>query len=192
MNTQGYAELNPSLNYTRAMPYSTLDGNLYNNTDKFQVGSNDNYTKTATKYYKGGVSTMVLKHDINDTPVSIMYFSPKNIKRIQKKIRTRVTELSKGTFSLDVDQDEQDLVIVMRAIYLEYGKNLDTHIVSQVKELNTITVNAIMPDLMTNIKQSYAYQKDITQPLQPIMRPTNMSHAGRKTLPSVTTLWTQF
>ena len=46
-----------------------------------------------------------------------------------------------------------------------------------------------MPDLMTNIQQAYQYNKFINEPLKPIMRPMNVSHAGRKTLPSISSVW---
>jgi hypothetical protein len=46
-----------------------------------------------------------------------------------------------------------------------------------------------MPDIMTNVKQAYGYLQDISQPLKPIVRPLNVSNAGRKTLPSMTTVW---
>lgn len=176
-----YAEINPTLNYNRAVPNQQTDvgNNMY---DKCQQHTSNNY-------YNGGNSSLALRYVLDNTKVSMMYFSPENVKRIQKKIKQNVVQQSEGKFKMDIDQDEQDLILVMRAVFLEYGKNLDDHIVSQVKALNEITIKCIMPDLMTNIKQYYSYQKEIHEPLKPIVRPMNVSHAGRKTLPSVTSVW---
>jgi hypothetical protein len=56
---------------------------------------------------------------MNNTKVSKMYFSNENIKRIQKQIKNSVYEISKGRFKMAVDQDEGDLIISMRFIFLE-------------------------------------------------------------------------
>lgn len=158
-----YAEVNPTYN----------SGNNNSKCD---------YTNTISKYALHSVN-------MQNTPVSILFFSDENINRLQKKIRTSVYNLSNGKFKLDVEQDQQDLILVMRAVYLDYGKNLDSHVVAQVKLLNQKLLETIMPDIMTNVKQAYGYLQDISQPLKPIVRPLNVSNAGRKTLPSMTTVW---
>jgi hypothetical protein len=158
-----YAEVNPRYN----------SGNNNSNCD---------YTNTISSYALHSVN-------MQNTPVSILFFSAENINRIQRKIRSSIYNLSNGKFKLDVEQDQQDLILVMRAVYLDYGKNLDSHVVAQVKLLNQKLLETIMPDIMTNVKQAYGYLQDISQPLKPIVRPLNVSNAGRKTLPSMTTVW---
>ncbi len=109
--------------------------------------------------------------------------------RIQKKIKEEVYKRTNGQYTLDEDQDESDLMIVMRAIYLDKCKNLNEQPIRQVKLLNQQTVDYIVPDMITNIKQYFGYVKDINKPLTPMMRPMNVNNAGRKLLPSITTLW---
>jgi hypothetical protein len=121
--------------------------------------------------------------------ITTVFFSNENIKRIQKKIREAVFIKTKGQYILEEDQDESDLLIAMRAVYLEKCKNLPNETVRQVKLLNNQTVDYILPDMITNIKQYFGYIKDINQPLTPMLRPMNVNNSGRKLLPSLTSVW---
>lgn len=141
-------------------------------------------------YYCGGASTAMLKGmQIENTGVSLVFFSDDNIKRLQKKIKSRILRETNGKFKLDVNQDVQDLVIVMRAVFLDKAKNIDTHIVRQVKILNQQTLDYIIPDMITNLKQQYGYLKDITEPRKIMPLPLNVNKTQRGNLPSFTTLW---
>lgn len=109
------------------------------------------------------------------------FFSNDNIKRIQKKIKREFYLRTKREFKLDVDQDEHKLLIAMQSVYAEKGRYLPTHMVRQVKQLNSDLVDYILPDMITEAKQYYGYMRDINQPLKPIARPMNVSSAGTKT-----------
>ena len=120
--------------------------------------------------------------------MSKLFFSDENFKRIQKMIKKEVFVKTKGEFKLDVDQDQKDLFLTMRAIYLENARFLPGQIVRQVKKLNQKVVDESIPGILTNIRQWYGYQKEINQPLKPIPRPMNVNNRGRLTLPSTTTI----
>lgn len=132
---------------------------------------------------------VVLKGVMECSKLSDLFFSDKNIKRIQKKLKVEVYNRTKGKYILEADQDKTRLSLIMRNIYLEYALNQPKHLVRQVKRLNKLTVDAVVPGIITNIKQYYGYLKDINQPLKPISRPVNMNSAGRNSLPSFTTTW---
>lgn len=117
------------------------------------------------------------------------FFSDKNIKRMQKKIKNEIMIRTDYKFKLDVDQDKQDLLLAMTAVYKLYARHLPGQIVRQVKQLNSYVVDYVVPDMITNIKQYYGYIKDINEPLKPITRPLNVNNAGRNSLPSITTTW---
>lgn len=201
-----YAEINPSINYNKSLPNSTVFTNKdsgiagYGSTpnmgqyeetpqfSKFQELYGQN--RTFSDNYCGGGSTLALGGlQIENNPVSLLYFSDENMNRIQKQIKTEVLRLSNGAFKLDANQDEQDLLLAMRYIYIEHSKNLPSHIVRQVKILNRHLLNYIIPDIMTNIKQHYEYLKEISRPIRPLDQPLNVNNKGRRTLPSVTSLW---
>jgi len=108
---------------------------------------------------------------------------------LQNKIKKSVFIESKGKYKLDADQNESDLLIVMRAVYIQDSFNSPYRIVHQVKELNQKVINRILPDMITNIKQNEEYISAIERPIDPIPLPVNVSRAGRLSLPSVTTIW---
>lgn len=199
-----YAEINPNINYNKSLPSSTVtiqsSSPGYGNSSglghfeetpqfsKFQELHGQN--RTFSDNYCGGASTLAIgSMQMENTPVSLLYFSDENMKRLQQQTKREVYRLSNGTFRLDVDQDEQDLLLAMRYIFFEHAQNLPTHIVRQVKILNRQLLNYIVPDVVTNVKQHYDYLQDISRPIQPLEQPLNVSNAGRRTLPSVTTLW---
>ncbi len=121
--------------------------------------------------------------------VSKVYFSQENMNRIQKAIKKTIFERTRGQFRLDEDQDESDLLVTMRAVFLEHSRFLSFKVIHQVKELNRRTVEYIVPDMITEIKQAYGYIKDINEPIKPIPRPMNVNNAGRRTLPALTSAW---
>ncbi|ATZ80627.1 hypothetical protein BMW23_058 [Bodo saltans virus] len=184
-----YAELNPKINYNRALPANTTNMCQYSETPAFT-----NYNKKCenkfSDYYDGGASSFALGGmQIENTPVSLLFFSDENVKRIQKLLKRGIADMSKGKFILEEDQDENDLFIVMRAVFLDSGLNLPTHIVSQVKELNKKTVEYILPDMYTNVKQAYGYLQEINNPRKIMSLPLNVNKTQRGDLPSVTSLW---
>jgi hypothetical protein len=188
-----YAPINQQLSYTSAAPYSSSlqQKDVYRsqqNNINFSIEAREEHTPHNTT----NLANTVLRGIVEDNEISRLYFSQENINRIQKKIKVAVYERSQGKFKLEEDQDESDLVVVMRAVYLDNCKNLTNQTVRQVKLLNDSTVNYLLPDLLTNIKQYYGYIKDISQPLTPMMRPMGTTNAGRRTLPSYTTLWKSY
>lgn len=130
-----------------------------------------------------------VKYVFEEDDLSKLFFSQENMKRLQKKIKDTIYEQTKHEYRLLEDQDESDLLVAMRAIYMEHGKYRSDRIVHQVKMLNQLLIHAIVPEMITNIKQEYAYLKEINEPIKPIPRPMNVSNAGRRSLPSMTTTW---
>lgn len=177
-----YADVNPKLNYSK---------NVTNWPNDAGSGSYPLTTKSnKTAKYCGGKSSQALRGiGMENTPVSVRYFSNENTSKIQHYIKQDIFKRSNGEYILHEDQDELDLLLVMRSIFIDYGKNLPCNIKEQVKELNRITIREIVPGMMTNIQQQIGYIKDISQPIQPISLPVNVNNAGRRSLPSVTNIW---
>lgn len=146
------------------------------------------FTQEHRKNYNN-MSATALKSIQSESELSKLYFSDKNFKRVQNMIKQEVFNKTKGEFRLDVDQDQKDLFIVMRAVYIEHSRNLPGQIVRQVKRLNAKVIEEIAPSMITEIRQYYGYLKDINKPIEPIMRPLNVSNAGRLVLPSTSRIW---
>ena len=181
-----YAELNTTPDFNIFKSYPQKYDNEEYSTNIYQ----DGFTKNDESYYCGGNSSLAIRgQQMNNSPVSELYFSGENMRRIQSQLKREVAYLSKGKYKLVVDQDEADLLIMMRQVFFDHVQNLPYNIVRQVKRLNKHTVDYLIPDIMTNIKQNVAYLKEIANPINPIALPMNVSNAGRRSLPSVITTW---
>ena len=110
------------------------------------------------------------------------------MKRIQNQLRYRVWTASGGKYQIG-DQSTTELMVLMRAIYLQNGKFLDYQISEQVKELNRLVVDFALPKITTEIEQYVSYLKNMEYLPQPIPLPINVSSAGTKTVRSVASLF---
>jgi len=188
-------------NYSPLNPVPIYKKNLASNFEKVQPIKNktiDYKNNNIEGYYEKYQQSPTVNYDrarqatqgfFEKNHITVVFFSDENMRRIQKKIREEVYRRTNGQYQLDEDQDEADLTIVMRSIYLDKCKNLPGETVRQVKLLNQQTVDYIIPDLISNIKQYFGYIKDINKPLQVIQRPLATNRAGRALLPSITSLW---
>ena len=115
------------------------------------------------------------------TPFSKLYFSRNNIDEIQKVIRYTVWIESDKQYSIG-DQDETELVVIMRGVYLEYSRvpSEISQYTSEILRLNTMVLNTIIPKLLSNITQYIDYLRDSQGPLRISERPENVSQAGLK------------
>ena len=188
-------------NYSYLNPVPMYKKNLASNFESVQLIKNktiDYKNNNIEGYYEKYQQSPTVNYDrarqatqgfFEKNHITVVFFSDENMRRIQKKIREEVYKRTNGQYQLDEDQDEADLTIVMRSIYLDKCKNLPGETVRQVKLLNQQTIDYIIPDLISNIKQYFGYIKDINKPLTPMLRPLNVSSSGRKLLPSVVTLY---
>lgn len=137
----------------------------------------------------GDMADVALKGIQSNSDLSKLYFSDDNMKRLQRNIKREVFKRTNGQFRLDIDQDENDLFIVMRAVYMEHGRFLPNQIIRQIKRLNEKVIDEVVPGILVNVKQYHGYLKEINKPLDPIPLPVNSNRAGRKTLPGISTIF---
>lgn len=116
------------------------------------------------------------------SPFSKIYFSKENMEWLQKNIRYEVYKLSDKRYVID-PQDETNLLIVMKAIYLQNSKNPGNpnYYKEELLRLNKLVLNQAVPDIITQLQQYGAYIRDISKNPTPIALPRNTSIAGRKT-----------
>lgn len=189
-----YSYLNPKTCYVESVPGSQLllKKDVYTGSSLKNIYANPsvNLSITSRQEYNtlpgGETGDKILGNLLGSNEITKVFFSKENIKRLQKKIKVAIYDQSKGKFKMEVDQDESDLMVVMRAIYFAHCKNLPEHTVRQVKMLNDKVVEHIIPDMITNIKQYYGYINDISKPITPPLRPMATTAAGRRILPSFT------
>lgn len=125
----------------------------------------------------------MLRGNLIPNPVSIMFFSPQNVARIQSTIKQQVFTRSGPKQYIIDDQDLDELKIIMRALYLQYSKNNDYNVDGQVNDLNTMVVDWAVPRILSAIDAHLYYLNDISHMPVPLAQPMNMSGAGTRSLP---------
>ena len=187
------------MNYSFINNYTTKDfipqnpNNLYNEYDINTQYKKNNYYWSSHQQNKDNWTTensiqkTLLKGLQEPTPIGELYFSYENINRIQKMIRYEIFRRTNGKYKLETDQNETDLLVVMRDVYLSCCNNMPYRVIHQVKELNQKTIEKIIPDMISMIKQDNEYIKKLDTPIEPIPLPICMNSKGRLSLPSVTT-----
>ena len=130
----------------------------------------------------------ILKTIQERSPVSDKYFSHINVNHIKCLISKLIKE--KYNYNIDAQaQSDNEILIVMRSIYLQHAQNLPGYVDQQVADLNKKTLLEIVPRVHTNIQMELTYQRDQgAQPL-PMERPINISSAGTRSNRSVTDLF---
>jgi hypothetical protein len=108
------------------------------------------------------------------------YFSSANFQIVQNAIRKTVYDKT-GEVIDPVSSD--DLFMVMRAIYLQYGRNLPTHIREQIQELNDRVVTWCVPKIVAEVSMYKTYKKDISTLPTPMEHPVLLNSAGTRSLP---------
>jgi hypothetical protein len=121
-----------------------------------------------------------IRGNVVATPMNRAYFSPANVQIIQNKIRREVYDRSSGEF-LIAPQSVDELMIVMRAMYLQYSKNLPDHIPEQIAELNQMVADWCVPKIIAEASMHKTYLHDIQNLPVPLAHPVLMTKAGTKT-----------
>jgi hypothetical protein len=120
-----------------------------------------------------------LEHSIGTNPLNDLYFSKKNIEALQQGIRYSVY---KRTGQVIDTQNERELLVIMRSLYLQYSRNLPTNIVMQVKDLNKRVLDEVLPQIIMEMNQYKTYLRDASGLPIPLDRGENTSTAGTKFL----------
>lgn len=142
-----------------------------------------NYDTPYNNTYRDIIKTMVER-----SPVSDMFFSHRNMKHLKVLICRSIYQQSGGKYRPAPEaQSDNELLLVMRSIYLNNARHLPDKITEQVAELNYQVMIDMVPRAISNAQLHLAYIRDSTQ--QPLVmdRPLYLSSAGTRTNRSVTT-----
>ena len=139
--------------------------------------NNENYYQVENKNYRDiGIKGNFSKNCVND-----LFFSQTNINALQTGMRNLVANKTQGKHIIK-NQNESELMIIMIGIYLEYGMNLQTNVVEQIKDLNTKVLNYSVPRILIDLEQYEQYIIDSSKMHVPMERSSNVSNKGNKTL----------
>lgn len=122
-----------------------------------------------------------IKNIHTENPVSALFFSQHNINILQDGIRYMVYKKTNNNTVIG-NQSENELLVIMRSIYLQYCNNRNYEIVSQVKELNTKVLDYAVPVILVELNQYINYEKDASRLPVPLEHSLNVSSKGTKVL----------
>jgi len=135
--------------------------------DRIPINTNTNYQN-------------VLVGNFERSKLSDSYFSKNNIELIQNSIRKGVYDKSNQRILID-KQSEDQVVLVMRSMYLQYSKNLDINIPKQIEELNSHVLNYCIPSVYNEAVSYLKYKEDASSMHKPMQHPI-YSNKTNKTL----------
>jgi len=126
----------------------------------------------------------MLRGNWEKSAVSKLYFSGENVERLQNQMRKEVFDRSTPKGYVIDKQSIDDLKIIMRAIYLQYARNLPTDIAAQVEDLNRKVCDWSVPHILSAVDHYNFYLNDISHLPIPLPHMQHLSRAGTKTLPA--------
>ena len=118
---------------------------------------------------------------IDKTPLSNLFFSKINYDALQDGIRYMVYKQSRGEYTIS-SQSKDDLLTVMRSVFLQNSRNLDIDLVQQVKELNGLVLEYCVPRIINEIRMYQTYKEDIQKLPAPMPRSTSENVKGTKSM----------
>lgn len=109
-----------------------------------------------------------------NTMLSQVFFSQKNIQILQNGIRAGVYKRSNGQYVIG-PQDCDSLKIVMRSVFLQYSANKPFGIQEQVAELNKIVLQYCIQQVYSEAQGYMKYIDDASTLVVPISHPVQAS-----------------
>ena len=111
----------------------------------------------------------IVKPILEKNPVSQTFFSKQNLDHLQYLLIKLVKEKSNGKFCIG-RQSDNELFIIMRSLYLQYGKNLPYDIPGQIAELNKQVLLDAVPRVLVKAEQHLGYMRDQGSTVRPMPR----------------------
>jgi len=105
-----------------------------------------------------------------NTNLSTQFFSSSNIAYLQSMLIQGVFEKSNNQLRI-TNQDEDQLKVVMRSIFLQYSKNNNSSIQSQVHELNKFVLDYCIQQVYSEAISYKKYLYDVSTMYKPINPP---------------------
>ena len=143
------------------------------NGSPFQLYENNNVVNNKSTNMNGNFT----KNNLTD-----LYYSQSNINLLQDSIIKGIYNDPEMYGQRISKQAEDELLIVMRSIYLQHCKNHPNNIQQQIYDLNKLVLDYCIPNIIIAIKQHKGYINDITKKKQVMDKPQSVSIKGDKIL----------
>lgn len=149
---------------------------LLNNANYNSYNMFENEKKDPDAFNKEAIRNIHLNN-----PLSSLFFSELNVNALQEAIRYQVYIKSDKKHIID-KQSETELYIIMRGIYLQYGRHKVQSTIEEVRYLNQHVIDYCLPKILNEIHLYTFYKKDIQQLPVPMDRGEMASSKGTKVL----------
>ena len=124
-------------------------------------------------------SKNITNNIIENTPLSNYFFGITNINHIKVLLSKIIKQ--KTNYSITPSaQSTEEILTVMRSIYLTNSKNDTKQIKDQIIDLNYAVILDLYPRTVSNIKHYLLYIRDHGSRPLPMEHPKHMSNAGMK------------
>ena len=130
---------------------SFLENKVFNPEELPIVYFSDNTDKQLQK--KQFVKNITGKYN---TILSDCFYSEENIEIINKQLILAVFNKTNSKYKI-CNQKIENILIIMTFIWENYSRNLDYDITNQIRKLNRMVVNEMLPKVLTNLEQQYEY-----------------------------------
>ena len=111
-----------------------------------------------------------LKFVQQNTVLSNLFFSLKNVQIIQNALRAGVYNMSDKKYIID-EQNTDHLNVIMRAIFLQNSKNQTDNLTQQIEELNKLVIDYCVPKLYSEVQGYINYKRDASSLAVPFDNP---------------------
>jgi len=170
-----YAESNTGNGiYKHEALKSMANNKALGNASKFPLYQEIN---TGNATYKEEALKSILTHE-NETLHNV-FFSKDNIDLLQNTIIKRIWIHSDKKYVIG-RQSDRELKLIMRSVFLQYGKYNKNNIKKQIIELNRLIYKYCIPNILSNLQQFVTYKQDVNNLSVPLQHPENVSIKGTK------------
>jgi hypothetical protein len=111
-----------------------------------------------------------LKYTQQNTAISNLFFSVKNVQIIQNALRAGVYQMSQQKYIID-EQNKDVINIIMRAIFLQHSINQPDNLTKQIVDLNKIVIDYCVPQIYSEVEGYINYKKDASTLAVPLDKP---------------------
>lgn len=113
--------------------------------------------------------------------ITKIFFHKKNIEIIQNGLIKEVYKISNGKY-LICKQNEIKLTIIMKGILINHDGYKGNNVRDNIKELNNIVINELVPVIISEIEMKDDYENKIFGETEIMDHPVNVSNKGKKYL----------
>jgi hypothetical protein len=138
----------------------------------------DNIAYNSLRTYNNILGNIATGNELNR-----VFMSQLNIDKVQQIIKKKVYFKSNNKYLID-DQSKDEILLLMRSVYLEHALNMAGSTTEQVNELNIILVREAIPIILSNVDMHYHHVAFLNKPQfsYPVPHPQNVSRKGERSL----------